>query len=271
MKRWAVMADPSDIKAETTRRYYTSRSSDPDLTKGGYTEARLLGDYLCDHFRQNRKKAIVFSSPFSRAILTARPLALRLNQKIKILPEVFEAYGSYRSVEQKDGKVVHKAAETLSRQQILDKFDCVGDVSLLPEKGGWYTDSGREQSDRINARVKRVAKRLLSMEFSKELNKRVGVIVSHGTFLDLIIRALLNGVEVVDITKREGLMTILNTSIIRVRITHWSDGKVDSRVVFGSRPHVDSASETSDVFGMLGKMVAVAGFGFLLYTVCPKR
>lgn len=142
---------------------------DPPLTQKGMEQAQLLSA----QFKKGEVTRI-YSSPLTRAVQTAYPLAQKLETEIELLPDLMEI-GTH---------ITGCSPEILARDFPL-AIPCTvepspaGGTLLLPET---------EDSFRLTQRAERCVDYIRKKHSSAESV----VVVSHGSFLSYLVRAALN-------------------------------------------------------------------------------
>lgn len=175
------------------------RVSDPELTSLGKQQAELIAAYLAD--RRNHDKRLnlstgaqrngdddvlitqLYCSAMHRALQTAQPIARALGVPAEVWIDIHEHGGMY--LEQPDG-VVGFPGKT--RAEIATEFPDY----VLPDtitEAGWYDQKiGEESLYAAQGRAIKVAGELRRRASSDE---RIAI-VSHGTFIDALLKALFN-------------------------------------------------------------------------------
>ena len=131
-------------------------------------------------------------SPFYRTCQTCQPLAKVLGPQARVVvnPDIFENGGVYIAGRDADGNAVRDGpGSCMSAADIRHKFPGY-ETDLLPQEGPWYT-SGFETEAMSSARAKRVAAWLKSPELQDEIGDEVLVLVMHGGFIDILVKAIL--------------------------------------------------------------------------------
>jgi len=167
-----------------TQFYEAARTSDPTLTIEGIIQARKLSKIL-----KPLSAAKVFTSPMLRAIQTADPISKSLNSPSEIWVDLHEFGGMYELNDQGD----YEGTGGLTKEEIQKKFPgTIVSESFRGFNHGWWSNPRPETRAEVDARAQRVAERL--MKYAKENSGKVKYLwlVTHGTFLSLVLSALLN-------------------------------------------------------------------------------
>lgn len=201
-------------KVAAKRAYLPKRSSDPGITAAGRVQAQQLARHYTRPFIDGGGNVTIFCSALCRTTLTATPLAVALNERITIRGDLHEVGGVYQSSMDEKGNIIHNSADSPSREEILEKYPIVKDVSDLPATGPWYK-GGRESWNDANARARRVAEWLKSEDLATDIGANgVCVVFTHGNFLDLLLKALLGN----HVQKEEKLYEVGNTAVVSMEI-----------------------------------------------------
>lgn len=167
----------------------TSRHSDPSLTDIGFQQAEYVAQHLAEAIDSPNDSeqfdiTHVYCSPMQRTLLTARPIA----EKLKMVPEVWRDIHEIGGVFEIDGEGQVVGGTGMTRQQIIDRFGYTVPETAVTEAGWWQPAKGSEKVADFLSRAIRVA---LQLRERKDSPERV-VLVSHGAFLDALIKALFN-------------------------------------------------------------------------------
>jgi broad specificity phosphatase PhoE len=202
--------------------YMQQRSADPGITELGQRQARLLAEHLaCDanpealHEEQPSEGCggyhitHLYCSPMLRTLQTAQPLVAALGLKPAVWIELHEHGGMFKG-NPRNGEelVIHPG---LTRAAIAAGFP----EYELPEtitEAGWWT-AGYEDMPGCHARAIRVARDLrhrAQEERVAEVESRIAI-MSHGTFVDSLIKALFN-----QLPERQIFYHHYNTGITRL-------------------------------------------------------
>ncbi len=174
----------------------THRECDPPLTELGQRQAQLLAQHLANGFNpkyfgmssddddsRGYRITRLYCSPMWRALQTAQPISQALGLAPEVWIEIHEHGGIYLD-HGEDGGIVGYPGKT--RSEILQEFPNY----VLPEgitEQGWWRD-GREEIADCHARAIKVAEQLRSWANTEECI----ALVSHGTFIDALLKALFN-------------------------------------------------------------------------------
>lgn len=200
----------------------SQRTYDPGLTDVGKQQAQHLADFLAERIgrdpvdspggggtihQQTRKTgfAHLYCSAMHRALLTAAPVGRALGIKPEVWIDIHEQGGMY--LEQADGYVGYPGR---TRAEILNEFPDY----VLPEtitEQGWYNQAhGHEMAYEGAGRAIKVALELRRRARDEAADERIGII-THGTFTDLLIKALLG-----QLPNRQFFFAHYNTGFTRI-------------------------------------------------------
>lgn len=162
----------------------SSRVADPALTATGEHQAQQLADYISTH-PEHFGITHLYASPMLRALQTATPLAQALQLPLQVWPDICEYGGIYLDDE---GSPHGIAQSGLTRPQIMERFPLAELDDTITDEGWWKMPNGHEPFENVLMRVIRVA---TALKARADTSDRVAL-VSHGLFIDLMIKALLN-------------------------------------------------------------------------------
>jgi len=179
----------------------SSRVYDPALTDMGQKQAARVAEHLATakqtayRFDDTKEGAIrstvegfgiskLYCSAMYRAMLTARPIGKALGLEPEVWVDIHESGGMYLKKEGQEP--VGYPGKT--RAEILAEFPNYILPERVTEKGWWRVDAGREDWPACQGRAIRVANQLRDRTDSKE---RIAM-VSHGGFMDALIKAITN-------------------------------------------------------------------------------
>ena len=194
---------------------------DPPITELGQQQAKILAQHLAtgstqdlfpgavlDTARARERKGYgitsLFCSPMLRSLQTADPIMEALGLIPQVWVDIHERGGMFLDYGEGRGSVGYPG---MTRSEILAKYP---DYQLPPgitEEGWWNRD--REDLPTASGRAIRVAEELVAMSDTED---RVAII-SHGTFLNILFKALLDQLPGNHIYYRHN-----NTGISRISI-----------------------------------------------------
>lgn len=178
---------------------------DPQLTDIGHRQANAVADYL-SHATDSDTGELgsgygithLYTSPMRRTLQTTRPIA----QALKLNPAIWVATHERGGivVVQKSG-VYHQGGMT--RQQIATEYPNYDIPHQVTDEGWWKEKSGLESHDMVALRAHYVAEEL-RLKASYHHHARMAL-VTHGTFMHHLVRALLNDREQVFVHHNTGI------------------------------------------------------------------
>lgn len=180
------------------------RVDDPELTQVGHKQAEITADYLANGSNieelvrrpvdspqrngpQPHKITHLYCSAMHRSLQTARPIGAALNIAPEIWLEIHEHGGIWL---EKDGVIAGYGGKT--RAEIMAEFPDFTLPDAITDQGWWNTEAGKEDAAGSRARAMRVAKALHERAAHEETQDDTVAIVSHGGFIDSLLKALLN-------------------------------------------------------------------------------
>lgn len=199
--------------------YLDQRSPEPTITELGFEQAQRTADHLAalewpeDADGRNSRDSHgygftkLFVSPMWRTLQTALPISKALNLQPQVWIDIHEHGGIFHGNPRK-GAVAHHTG--MGRSEIEEQFPGY----LLPDEitvDGWWP-GGYEEMEVCYTRATNVAK--LLREWAPEMAEDRVALVSHGTFLDALIKALLGHDFSVQM-----YYTHYNTAITRIDFT----------------------------------------------------
>ena len=162
--------------------YMRSRSADPAITELGVEQTRLLAQHLAatkDHYGITH----LYASPMLRALQTAAPVAAALGLQPELWTDIHEHGGIFHGNPRSDeGVVIHPG---LCRQDIERDFPGFVIPDTVTDEGWWRAEY--EDLPGCYARAIRVARELRRR--AEQDTDACLAIVSHGTFIDSLIKA----------------------------------------------------------------------------------
>jgi 2,3-bisphosphoglycerate-dependent phosphoglycerate mutase len=165
--------------------YMRRRSPDPSITERGFVQA----DALARHAEKvDYGITDILVSPMLRAVQTARPLVAALNLQPRMWVAIHEDGGMFTGDPSVPESV--RGYGGLTRAEFTrdhPEFELVDEIT----EDGWST-AGWEDRAACHARAIRVAADLVQRARSEQTQGigSVVALVSHGTFLDALIKAL---------------------------------------------------------------------------------
>lgn len=206
----------------TYDQYMAQRSADPVITELGARQAALLAEHLAcaaapesqieahpGHGNGGYHLTHLYCSPMLRTLQTARPVAQALGLQPQVWIEIHEHGGMFRGNPRSGEElVIHPG---LTRAAIQSDYPGYQLPDRITEEGWWF--SAYEDMPGCNARAMRVARdlrRRAQEERTQEVESRIALI-SHGTFLDALIKAFFN-----QLPERELYYFHYNTAITRI-------------------------------------------------------
>ncbi len=197
MKLYIVRHAQSTNNALPSQR---DRVHDPNLTELGFKQAEMVAQHLANgvnpEYRlgasveettiRNRHAYNIqhlYCSAMHRAMLTARPIGEALGLTPEVWVDIHETGGIFLDHFDERGKVGYPG---MTRAEILTEFPGY----ILPDEvtaEGWW-NKGFEERFGCHSRAIKVASQLRAMIDSKENI----AIVSHGGFIDSLLKALFN-------------------------------------------------------------------------------
>lgn len=175
--------------------YLAERSSEPPITELGVQQAQLTADHLAalgwpekvagrseDSHGYSFTK--LFASPMLRTLQTAQPISKALALQPEVWIDIHEHGGIFHGNPSK-GEVSNLPG--LTRSEIVAQFPGYQLPETITEAGWWF--GGYEETEGCYLRATKVAKTL--REWAPEMAEERIALVSHGTFLDALIKALL--------------------------------------------------------------------------------
>lgn len=206
------------------------READPPLTDLGQRQAQKVATYLAsadnfDHWveRKSEDRHVIqgfgitrlYCSPMLRTLQTTLPISKALNMQPDVWPDLHEHGGLH--LDAGDGRGV-QGFPGLSRSEMMTRFPGYRLPPSVTEQG-WYDYSrGVEDIGSAMARAIRVAH---TLKAQANTDQRIALVI-HGTFTDLLIKALLNMLPNHDV-----YFLSYNTAITRIDFRR--DGKVIPR------------------------------------------
>jgi 2,3-bisphosphoglycerate-dependent phosphoglycerate mutase len=202
---------------------FIHRVEDPPLTGIGEAQAHHLARHIAEGCNPDAQVGLptgpgqrnggyaygithLYSSAMMRALQTAAPLSAALEIPVAVWLEVHEVGGIWL---EKDG--VTTGYGGLTRTDLLSAFPSTIVPDNVTESGWWDPALGREDLVGCRARAMRVAYKLRQRAKNEDTANDCVAIVTHGAFLDALLKALLNLLPGDD-----AFMMHYNTAITRV-------------------------------------------------------
>lgn len=180
------------------------RDKDPELTETGKEQAKLTAQYLATGV--NREQLVryaldmperqqhhgfnithLYCSAMYRALQTAQPIAAALGLKPEVWLDIHEHGGIYLH---QDGVVTGYGGR--GRSQIQSEFLDYVLPDKLTDEGWWNPSEGEESLAKAQGRAIEVAAVLRRRALDPMTAQDRIALVTHGTFLDALIKALFN-------------------------------------------------------------------------------
>ncbi len=200
----------------------SQRSYDPGLTEKGKQQAQLLADFLAErisrdpinspggggsiqHQTGNTGFNHLYCSAMHRALLTAAPVGRALGIKPEVWIDIHEQGGMY--LEQAGGYVGYPGR---TRAEILSEFPDYVLPETITDRGWFDKARGHEAAYEGAGRAIKVALELRRRAREEASGERIAII-THGTFTDMLIKALLG-----QLPNRQYFFVHYNTGITRI-------------------------------------------------------
>jgi broad specificity phosphatase PhoE len=176
--------------------YLDQRTPEPTITELGFQQAQLTADHLgtlgWPEKIEGRNRGDshgygftkLFVSPMWRTLQTALPISKALDLQPEVWIDIHEHGGIFHGSPRKGTVVNHPG---MTRREIEEQFPGYQLPDAITESGWWY--NGYEEMEECYARATRVAETL--RDWTPDLAEDRVALVSHGTFLDALIKALL--------------------------------------------------------------------------------
>lgn len=178
------------------------RNRDPRYSPAtGYSERETMSTFGITH---------LYTSPMRRALQTTLPIAQALNLPPEVWIDIHEHGGIYQA--RPDGIT---AFPGLSSTQIREQFSNYVLPAGVTEAGWWDVNKGAEEYYTALGRAVKVAgelrRRARELADTPDSPPERIALVSHGTFIDALIKALLNLLP-----NRQMYFLMYNTGITRI-------------------------------------------------------
>ena len=201
--RHAESANNSQASKLEYEEYLTRRFEDPPLSALGERQAETLGVHVAANVhaesRQETHRAQPYSgygfthlycSPMLRSLQTAEPIGRTTGLQPEVWAEIHERGGIFLGNPRTGANLVGKPG--LTRSEIRERFSTYVVPQSIAETGWWNRDY--EDSSESFGRAIRVARRLQARAAECEASGTdEGIaLVSHGGFIDSLLKALFN-------------------------------------------------------------------------------
>lgn len=211
-----------------------NRVFDPTLTELGRQQAQILAEHLAsaEHpeqkIGQNAEDTTVqtvrgygitrlYCSAMHRAMQTTQPVSQALNLDPKVWLDIHESGGIFLEHDDERGVVGYPGK---TRSEILEEFPNYKLPEAITEAGWWDVTKGQEDWPSCHGRAIRVARQLWRWAETDD----VVAIVSHGGFIDSLVKALTN-----QLPSRNVFYHHFNTAITRIDFS--ADGRLNVRYI----------------------------------------
>lgn len=192
-----VVATMAKNHAEFVANYVT----DPSITELGFQQADLVAEHLksetdIDRMADTPESKLwsgynvnhLYCSPMLRTMQTALPISQALGIQPELWVDIHENNGlyGYNSADPDDVS----GYPGLNRSQMMEKFPGYKLVDQVTEEGWWF--GGKEEFALCMGRALRVSDKLRywAAQQHKEGRPETIALVSHGTFIDCLLKAL---------------------------------------------------------------------------------
>lgn len=177
------------LGATGAEEFERKRHHDPALTETGHEQAADLAQYIAANEIEPSSRIVfdrLYTSAMRRALETTRPLADALHITPQVWLDIHEMGGMYLSGQ--NGQATGYPG--ITRAEFGAQYPDWTPPTGLTDAGWWSPDRGEETLEEANARARRVATTLHAL--AAELPDANIALVSHGVFLDRLIRALMD-------------------------------------------------------------------------------
>ena len=199
--------------------YMAARLPDPPLTPIGEQQAELVAEHMAGTVHpENDNDRLggsdrpgygideIYCSAMFRAMQTAKPIGRELNLSPRIWIDIHEHGGMFHGNPRNGGVTSHAG---LKRDEIAEQFTGYEIPDAVSNQGWWF--GGYEEIETCEARAQRVA-RTLHLWADERDNESAIAFVSHGTFVDRLLKALFGH----DFADRRLFYQHYNTAITRI-------------------------------------------------------
>jgi 2,3-bisphosphoglycerate-dependent phosphoglycerate mutase len=182
-----------------------TRVYDPPLTDLGRRQADNLAGYL-----RGAGITHLYCSPMYRALQTTAPAAAALGMKAEIWVDVHEHGGMYL---EEAGAITGYPGR--NRAQIADEFPAYIIPDAITDAGWWDMRQGQESLSACYGRAIKIAAELRRRAADRHDQRERIALITHGTFIDALIKALLNQLPALHLYYLHN-----NTAITRIDFDH---------------------------------------------------
>jgi broad specificity phosphatase PhoE len=173
--------------------YMAQRDPEPPLTDLGHRQAQLVAEHLVSTQHPERKQeghdgyhfTRLLCSPMLRTLQTAQPISRATGLTPEVWLEIYEQGGIFSGNPRGNESII--CLPGLTRREMTAQFAGYRLPDEITDQGWWTI--GYEDMDGCQRRATRVAQTL--REWAVERPAERLALVSHGTFLEALIRALI--------------------------------------------------------------------------------
>lgn len=168
-------------ESENNARAEHERVEDPSITSRGVRQAEQLAEWLATF-----EFDLLLTSPFRRALETAKPIAARSGRAVQVWCDIYERGGCYRGWKADN----FQGAAGLGREGILELVPGAT-LDEAISAAGWWGELPRESDEQTAARAAAV-RRKLEQQFGGRPHRVAAVI--HAEFQRLLMAELLGDI-----------------------------------------------------------------------------
>lgn len=174
--------------------YMARRDPEPPLTELGHQQAQRVAAHLASNEYPERKQegdiqgyalTRLYCSPMLRTLQTAWPISQATGLKPEVWCDLHEQGGIFRGNPRNGDTIIGYPG--LNRKEILAQYPGAIVPDAVSDQGWWL--GGYEDMQGCHARAAKVAQTL--RQWATEMAGERIALVSHGTFAEALIRALL--------------------------------------------------------------------------------
>lgn len=197
-----IRATAGDFDELSYDDYRLNRSADPSLTEIGFKQAEILAHYLQTARPKHRAGfddpghlepgefqgnpfgiTRLYCSAMLRALQTARPVGNALGLRPRTWLDIHEHGGMFANSGESSEVVGYPG---LTRQELITQFPDCEVTDDITDEGWWF--GSEEDHPACQGRAIRVASEIHTM--AQEFKGERIALISHGTFLDNLLKAL---------------------------------------------------------------------------------